>query len=748
MRPVDALRTFREVLSSFFETLHRLRANLLLAPLFALAFANDQAIDIAREYSRAGRHLGDRFDFLLLTLLVSAAVPLLFIPHRLDRHKSGAPRYDLGWRLATALAVLAAFLPSVYFWAELHSGPQELRATHFTSWSGSAIILMFAGITSIVFAVLPPILFAKLGGLWRLLRMRVLWLGLSPLLVAAYVGLCVLPLLVSNEGLFPLVRSMTDRLGVFPFIGLFLLAIFSLAAYSTAVFDRWRIPVLSLLVLTAVCFSFLGLNSDFNARPLGATATEMEPIPIAGAFRKWLKSRKDYAQHRAAEPTRPYPVYLIAAAGGGAYAGFHSSYFLSRLFEICPKLRHHTFAVSGVSGGALGAALIATEARQKVDGAAPPEPDAALKCDVDPARAATGPASRRIEEFFSVDHFSFLAWARLYPDMLRRLFWFNVPKMASDTLFEEWFSANWSRISAGAYTLSLSDSVYAYWRPDSDAPALFFNVTNTQTGRAEAVSPLHYPRNLPWRKNMDMRLITAASLSFRFPLLNSPGTLPRREFSRPQDHDPVTTYDTLETTATYVDGGYYENSGLHLLNRVKAELERAGVDLNIEVRLISFNSVNQESLRFSRPEEDTLLAPINALFATRMQRGVDEWQAVLLRHGEYEAHLSLYQGMFYHHLPLGWTLSQQSMTFIKRHLGLPSDCSDTERFFEMDRNDHDKARAFLEERFPDYGNPQIRPRDLEVKDMSRWVLNMLSQRIYMGCQVGKIFRDLAGKPLG
>jgi hypothetical protein len=82
MRAVDVLLIFRDVFSSFFETLYRLRAILLLAPLLVLGFANDQAIDIAREYSRAGRQLGDRFDFLLLTLLVSAAVPLLFIPYR------------------------------------------------------------------------------------------------------------------------------------------------------------------------------------------------------------------------------------------------------------------------------------------------------------------------------------------------------------------------------------------------------------------------------------------------------------------------------------------------------------------------------------------------------------------------------------------------------------------------------------------------------------------------------------------
>jgi hypothetical protein len=79
---------------------------------------------------------------------------------------------------------------------------------------------------------------------------------------------------------------------------------------------------------------------------------------------------------------------------------------------------------------------------------------------------------------------------------------------------------------------------------------------------------------------------------------------------------------------------------------------------------------------------------------------------------------------------------------------VPSDCDYTERFWEMMLNDFDGARAFFARRFPpdDYGQglPGLRPRDLNVKESNRLVkLDMLSQRIYMGCQVGKIFRDLA-----
>jgi hypothetical protein len=569
------------------------------------------------------------------------------------------------------------------------------------------------------------------------------------LVLGAYLSLCLLPVVVSGEHLFPFVEAVTGRLGVFPFIGLFLLALFSLAALSSMLFDAWRIPALTLIVLLAIALAATDVNSDSNARLLGSSETDMQPPRIATAFRQWLAARKDYAPPVAGTASRPYPVYLIAMAGGGAYAGFHSSYFLSRLFESCPALRHHTFAISGVSGGALGAALIAAEAGGKPGAAVPPAAGSTQRCSIDTDVGAEGGPSRNVERFFSLDHVSVLIWARFYPDMLRRLLWFQAPRLASDTLFEEWLTSAWSRIAADPQALSLSDSVYSYWRPDGDVPALFLNITNTATGRAEVVSPLHYPRNLPSRINADMRIITAAGLSFRFPILTSPGTLPRKTSIPAQGFDPVTDFDDLETPASYVDGGYYENSGLHVLNRVRSELEAAAAKLNIEVRLISFSaSPNRQGSAQSDGEQGTLLAPINALLAARTQRGVDEWEAALRQHGKFDAHMTLYQDEWHHRLPLGWTLSHQSVTFIKRHFGVPLDCDYTERFWERLLDDFDGARAYLAQRFPpdDYGigMPGIRPRDLDVKDTDRIVkLDMLSERIYMGCQVGKIFRDLA-----
>jgi len=743
-------RAFCRECRNFFDMLYRLRAVVAFVPVLVLGFANDQVVDIAHEYMRSDQHFLDRTDLAVITLFMTAAIPILFILFVLGERYSSESRYSLGRRLAIGAAIFLPFLPALYLWADLHSGPTTLVTNQFTAWNTSLTNILFCvGVSALLLALLPAFLIAPLARAWKALRLRWLYIGVTALVSIAYVALSLLPLFVSNEALFPLVRGAANRLGVFPFVGLFLLALFSIAALSTITFDTWRIPVFSLLALIVLVFSVLGLNTDSNARLLGANETEMKLPTIATAFREWLTKRKDYATYHNANPPKPYPVYLVAMAGGGAYAGFQSSYFLARLFETCPKLRHHTFALSAVSGGALGAALITTEAGMKPSRSEPEDVDDNLKCNVDPGIAEVAADSADIEKLFSLDNFSFLVWARLYPDMLRRLLWFKTPSMSSDTLFEEWFDANWTSIHANPEGLTLSDSVYRYWRPDGDAPAVFFNVTNTETGRAEVLSPLHYPRNLPSRKNVDMRIITAAGLSFRFPFFSSPGTLPRNSFIPAQGFDPVTNYDTLETTATYVDGGYYENSGLHVLDRVKAEIARAAADLNIDVRVISFTSApNGEKLQSASEGEGSLLAPVNALLAARTQRGVDEWESFLRQHGKFDAYLSLYQSKWYHHLPLGWTLSQQSMTFIKRHYGVPSDCSYTERFWEMLLTNFDGARSHLAKRFPqeEYGQgmPGLRPRDLNVRDTNRLSkLDMLSERIYMGCQMDKILKDLA-----
>ena len=69
-------------------------------------------------------------------------------------------------------------------------------------------------------------------------------------------------------------------------------------------------------------------------------------------FYSWLAQREDVADY--VEDGRPYPIFLVASQGGGGYAAAHAYTFLSKLQARCPHFLHHTFALIGVSGGAIG----------------------------------------------------------------------------------------------------------------------------------------------------------------------------------------------------------------------------------------------------------------------------------------------------------------------------------------------------------------------------------------------------------
>ncbi len=72
------------------------------------------------------------------------------------------------------------------------------------------------------------------------------------------------------------------------------------------------------------------------------------------AFQEWFKKRGDKGSFPAGTP---YPVFLVAASGGGLYSARHTALTLARFQDRCPSFAHHVFAISGISGGSWGAAI-------------------------------------------------------------------------------------------------------------------------------------------------------------------------------------------------------------------------------------------------------------------------------------------------------------------------------------------------------------------------------------------------------
>lgn len=104
----------------------------------------------------------------------------------------------------------------------------------------------------------------------------------------------------------------------------------------------------------------------------------------------------------ASRPDRPdfdvYPVILVTAEGGGIRAAVFTATVLSRLVDRCPKLAAHIFAISGVSGGSIGAAIYAAAMKAK-----PPETDA-KRCD--PIDSSSSTYQDSLMAVLSDDHLS------------------------------------------------------------------------------------------------------------------------------------------------------------------------------------------------------------------------------------------------------------------------------------------------------------------------------------------------------
>jgi hypothetical protein len=106
---------------------------------------------------------------------------------------------------------------------------------------------------------------------------------------------------------------------------------------------------------------------------------------LPDTFRNWLQARTDQSKFSGR-----YPVYIVAAQGGGSYAAMHAAHFLSYMQARCPNFAHHLFAISGVSGGSVGAAAFAAamkDAEQR-GGVKIPDTGCADRSGEDPAISA------------------------------------------------------------------------------------------------------------------------------------------------------------------------------------------------------------------------------------------------------------------------------------------------------------------------------------------------------------------------
>jgi hypothetical protein len=153
--------------------------------------------------------------------------------------------------------------------------------------------------------------------------------------------------------------NLAPNLGPIAVIALFLIMFITLSSVIFYVGYKTKFPFIKVLLMLALVFSFFDLNDNHRLRQMPESSTAL--LPLETEFENWLKSRdKDISDFASKNPKKSYPIYLVSAQGGGIYAAYHAASTLARLQDLCPAFAHHVFAISGVSGGSLGATVFSS----------------------------------------------------------------------------------------------------------------------------------------------------------------------------------------------------------------------------------------------------------------------------------------------------------------------------------------------------------------------------------------------------
>ena len=396
--------------------------------------------------------------------------------------------------------------------------------------------------------------------------------------------------------------------------------LFALTAFLSR---RYAVGVFALILPVLGTIQWYQLQIDVVAQNPSADkrAGDVDPLSVRLQYECWLRQRglpvKDSAAaercpmgaERPIGPSgsgagaRKYPVFIIAAEGGGIYAASAASMFLGRLQQKAPHFAKHVFALSGVSGGAIGSTIF-----QALDKA------------LVPSASTREPLTRKVTEIMEDDHFSPVVGS-IVPEIL------GVSVGRARTLVASFQLSTAARDAAAGKALSAPFELH--WTYRDVAPALVLNATWVETGFRVAFAPFHlhdldeslYSFSDALMPSEDCRqgqkeekhgcvsLMDAAAVSARFPLV-----LP-----------PFSTELTDGKRWNFVDGGYTDNSGATTALDLYRTLKNVSSDVDLQIVLIT-SSTPQPDLSGKDINgtvfRDTI-APIAALMKVREDLGND-----------------------------------------------------------------------------------------------------------------------------
>lgn len=270
---------------------------------------------------------------------------------------------------------------------------------------------------------------------------------------------------------------------------------------------------------------------------------------LAAAYPAWRETLPD-----------DQPVRLIAAEGGGIFAAYYTALYLAKRADLeGPGFARSILAISGVSGGSVGAASFwAIRASGVCEG-----PDAPADCHQQHARAILGH-----------DYLSPVLAVMFTTDLIDKALPFSsaMPQRRWERARELEASLIRHADKALGQTSRLDGALADSWSAGAGLPALFLNATRVQDGQRLILSPFSglgggsrdWPN--PQMTGAGLPVATAAFTSARFPVVTAAARL-----------------QTDEGISQVVDGGYFDNSGMETIGDILETIKPLAEGRRVEV---------------------------------------------------------------------------------------------------------------------------------------------------------------------
>lgn len=400
-----------------------------------------------------------------------------------------------------------------------------------------------------------------------------------------------------------------------------------------------RIPIFFIIFVAAALFTLSNENHDVRlatapSGPTGSAASWLGGrLPLDKFSDAWVADRRRTLSATASVQ----PFVVVATAGGGLRAAYWTTHVLSTIQADDDAFRDQLVAISGVSGGSLGAAVFKATLRRET---------------IASCFARLTPAGECGREALRSDFLSPIVASLMTQDLVQRLWFLPIFPDRAAALERAWERRWWDVTRTMLMSLPFHDLWYDQARP---WPALLLNGTWTETGQRIITSNIRIDGEFAGAVDFfavvgsDVPTSTAINNSARFPYVEPVGLLrfdcrrlPRGTAA--QDRAATSTLplgwpmlagkcenkDRIRW-GHIADGGYFSNFGattaeefLIWFSRYAAIRFRDGprrIDLFPIVIQISSDPAIGTTTPDARNFAYEIASPIQTIFSTRSARG-------------------------------------------------------------------------------------------------------------------------------